>query len=194
MTSTRTEWRTVSMWDWQVNVLKMSHLRLYRKFKRENLSRCCNSYPVCSSFAKLCSELVEKTLDKSDAKLKPITIWSPAFPAFQVSRVLIWALVGALLYFPEFWLAVVSALIWFEKLNRKPLYSSSSKTLNHKPEISWVEKLSKRERDFNTYPPSKTKFIYPKSSAGFLTRLNLRQVCFCQWRIAARARLLPILS
>lgn len=138
--------------------------------------------------------LVEKTLDKSDAKLKPITIWSPAFPAFQVSRVLIWALVGALLYFPEFWLAVVSALIWFEKLNRKPLYSSSSKTLNHKPEISWVEKLSKRERDFNTYPPSKTKFIYPKSSAGFLTRLNLRQVCLCQWRIAARARLLPILS
>lgn len=190
MTSTRTEWGTVSMWDWQVNVLKMSRSRLYRKFKRENLSGCCNSYPVCSSFAKLCSDFGRE----NSRQVKCKTIWSPAFPAFQVSRVLIWALVGALLYFPEFWLAVVSALIWFEKLNRKPLYSSSSKTLNHKPEISWVEKLSKRERDFNTYPPSKTKFIYPKSSAGFLTRLNLRQVCFCQWRIAARARLLPILS
>lgn len=105
--------------------------------------------------------LVEKTLDKSDAKLKPITIWSPAFPAFQVSRVLIWALVGALLYFPEFWLAVVSALIWFEKLNRKPLYSSSSKTLNHKPEISWVEKLSKEKEISTLTLPQKRNLYIP---------------------------------
>ena len=45
-----------------------------------------------------------------------------------------------------------------------------------------------------TYPPSKTNLMNPKLSGSFLTRLNLRHVCFCQWRMAARARRLPILS
>ena len=64
----------------------MSHSRLYRKFKGEIYLGAAVLIQFVLVLLNFALSLVEKTLDQSDAKLKPITIWSPAFPAFQVFK------------------------------------------------------------------------------------------------------------
>ena len=65
------------------------------------------------------------SLNQSDAKLKPITTWSPAFSrALGILVVLLWVLTGSLSYFPFFRLVVVITvvLVWrisIEKCSKK---------------------------------------------------------------------------
>ena len=65
------------------------------------------------------------SFNQSDAKLKPITTWSPAFSrALEILVVLLWGLTGSLSYFPFFRLVVVITvvLVWrisIEKCSKK---------------------------------------------------------------------------
>lgn len=50
-------------------------------------------------------------LNQSDAKLKPVTIWSPAFCRALVELFLLWFVIDSKV-FPCFWLADVIGLVW----------------------------------------------------------------------------------